>query len=357
MTLAPHAGAERLDSVQLLRAIAATAVVFFHLPLFRNGAWGVDIFFVISGFIMALVTANSSKHFFSKRVIRVVPLYWLGTFGVFGVALLLPNLLGNTTADLVGLVKSLLFIPYLKGEYVQPILYLGWTLNFEMFFYALFALSMAISHRHRLLICSAALLGLVLMGKLFTFESLLPRFYTDDIILEFALGMGCYALYSRTQAWRMAGPSLTARITLVAIGVAVLAYMPFNEALKPMLGHTVALAFPATVIFLALVHGLSGLRLPWILVLIGDASYSLYLFHPYVLKVINKVFHVFDAPGVLAYVMAPVTIGLCYLVAIGIYRLVELPLTNTLRRQFLEPRRQAKQPTSLPAASSEARGD
>lgn len=91
MTSAHTASADKLDSIQLLRAIAATAVVVYHIPLFREGAWGVDIFFVISGFIMALVTERSTRHFFAKRVIRVVPLYWLGTFGVFGVACCCPT--------------------------------------------------------------------------------------------------------------------------------------------------------------------------------------------------------------------------------------------------------------------------
>src|SRR5690606_28632535 len=126
---------------------------------------------------MALVTEKSTHQFFAKRVIRVVPLYWLGTFGVFGVALLLPERLDNTTADAAGLLKSLLFIPSLKGESVQTLLFLGWTLNFEMFFYAVFALALTISHRHRLLIASGLLLALVLLGALLRFESVVLAFY------------------------------------------------------------------------------------------------------------------------------------------------------------------------------------
>ncbi|MDD1976043.1 MULTISPECIES: acyltransferase family protein [Pseudomonas] len=353
MNPARQAADDKLDSVQMLRAIAALAVVFFHIPLFRNGDWGVDIFFVISGFIMALVTAQSGSYFFSKRLIRVVPLYWLGTLGVFGVALVLPSLLDNTTADVTGLVKSLLFIPYQKGEHVQPLLYLGWTLNFEMFFYAVFALSMAISHRYRLLICSLVLLTLVGLGHLVTFEALLARFYTQQILAEFVLGMGCYAVYARTAAWRSAGPSHGARTALIVVGLVALAYMPFGGELTASLGRALGWGLPATVVFLALVHGLAGLRLPALLVLIGDASYSLYLFHPYVLKVFNKVFHVFDTPGVLAYVMTPVSIALCCLVAIGIYRLVELPVTRWLRVVFIDRRKRAKGPLVIPAASSE----
>ena len=332
---------DKLDSIQLLRALAATAVVVFHIPLFRNGAWGVDIFFVISGFIIALVTEKSSRHFFAKRIIRVVPLYWLGTFGVFGVACLMPNLLDNTTADITGLIKSLFFIPYLKGEYAQPLLYLGWTLNFEMFFYALFAVAMAISHRHRLAIASAMILALVLLGQLVAFESVVASFYTSEILAEFALGLGCYALYKRTARWRAAGPSRSARRLLVVTAVTCLGCMPFSGLLDPLLGRAGYWGIPATLAFLALVHGLSGVTLPRSVVLIGDASYSLYLFHPYVLKTFNKVFHIYDLPGPLPYLLAPLAILVCFMVAVALYRLVEHPLTQWLRVTFLEKRHHA----------------
>ena len=348
-----QAPADKLESVQMLRAIAALAVVFFHIPLFRNGDWGVDIFFVISGFIMAMVTAQSGSHFFTKRVIRVVPLYWLGTFGVFAVALLLPSLLDNTTADVPGLLKSLFFIPYQKGVYVQPLLYLGWTLNYEMFFYALFALSMAISHRYRLLICSSLLLALVLVGHLAKFETLLANFYTQQILAEFALGMGCYAVYARTAEWRSAGPGNAARAVLILIGLAALVYMPLSYHLAESLGRGLAWGIPAAMVFLALVHGLTAVDLPGWVVLIGDASYSLYLFHPYVLKVFNKVFHVFDAPGPLAYLMTPVSIILCCIVAIVIYRLVELPMTRWLRAMFIDRRKLANRPQVVPTTGAE----
>ncbi|MCA4963565.1 acyltransferase family protein [Pseudomonas sp. Y24-6] len=347
-----QAPTDKLESVQMLRAIAALAVVFFHIPLFRNGDWGVDIFFVISGFIMAMVTAKSGSHFFIKRIIRVVPLYWLGTFGVFAVALLLPSLLDNTTADGVGLLKSLFFIPYQKGEYVQPLLYLGWTLNYEMFFYALFAISMAISHRYRLLICSALLLALVVAGHLVAFDALVAQFYTQQILAEFVLGMGCYAFYARTAPWRADGTTNAARTVLILIGLVALVYMPFAVDLTHWLGRGLAWGIPAAVVFLTLVHGLSGLNLPGWVVLIGDASYSLYLFHPYVLKVFNKVFHVFDEPGALAYLMTPVSIVLCCIVAIGIYRLVELPMTHWLRVMFLDRRKLPSQPPVLPMGAA-----
>ena len=76
-----------------------------HLPLLGFGSWGVDIFFVISGFIMMYVTENNHKHFLLKRIIRIVPLYWIITFGVFTLAIFYPYLLNNTTANFEHLFK------------------------------------------------------------------------------------------------------------------------------------------------------------------------------------------------------------------------------------------------------------
>src|SRR5262245_15966976 len=96
----PGAPAERLDSVQALPAIVAVSVAAYHAVVFGfDGIWGVDLFFVISGFIMCHVTSESGKHFLLKRAIRVVPLYWLGTIGVYLVALVAPSVLKRSTAS------------------------------------------------------------------------------------------------------------------------------------------------------------------------------------------------------------------------------------------------------------------
>lgn len=140
---------QRIDSIQLLRAVAAIAVVTQHvpIPIFGDGLWGVDLFFVISGFIMCHATARSGRNFFLKRIIRIVPLYWLGTLFIYALALTLPQLLNTTTANPVDLLKSLLFIPFIKGGIPVPIVFQGWTLNYEMFFYGLFWISLLVSRR------------------------------------------------------------------------------------------------------------------------------------------------------------------------------------------------------------------
>ncbi|MCP6134353.1 hypothetical protein NL393_34780, partial [Klebsiella pneumoniae] len=88
--------------------------------------------------------------------------------------------------------------------------------------------SMAISQRHQLLICSCLLMGLVLLGQVVAFEALLARFYTQEILAEFVLGMGCYAVYARTGAWRRHGMARSARGALLLVGLVALAYMPMS---------------------------------------------------------------------------------------------------------------------------------
>lgn len=154
----------KIESVQVLRAIAAISVVLFHTnqkvvdmyerygitrTIFNNnlydmGVCGVDIFFVISGFIMAMITKNLHKtpnavrEFAYKRIIRIVPPYWLWTLVLLAVLYFLPHMFSRLTFNFKEAILSLLFIPYIPvGLNSSPVLAVGWTLSYEMYFYAL----------------------------------------------------------------------------------------------------------------------------------------------------------------------------------------------------------------------------
>jgi peptidoglycan/LPS O-acetylase OafA/YrhL len=127
-----------IKSIQLLRATAALAVVYTHysvyaFPQFHTGGFGVDIFFIISGFIIAFIVSNNTRNFLKKRLIRVVPMYILATMMTIGTALVFPQWFNNIKITVPAVVKSILFIPYKIGD-SGPILSLGWTLNNEIFF-------------------------------------------------------------------------------------------------------------------------------------------------------------------------------------------------------------------------------
>jgi peptidoglycan/LPS O-acetylase OafA/YrhL len=328
--------AMRLDSVQMLRALAALAVFTHHIRMLANGAWGVDLFFVISGFIMCYVTERSGEHFFAKRLIRVVPLYWIGTIAVFCVALVMPNMLRNTTANVVDLLKSLAFIPFRKGTAeTTPVLFLGWTLNYEMFFYLIFALSMAASHKYRAVISAASLIVIVVLGKSLPIESVPLRFFSRPIILEFAYGMLCHALLMRLALGASARRPVAARLPWLMAGALFIACMPLATLWSIRWDESIRWGIPAALAFYCLVYGMYGMKLPRGVVIIGDASYSLYLFHPYVIQIFTKA-GAFSGGGALAYGMAAVAMGVCIGLSILSLNHLEKPTSDYLRRRFID---------------------
>lgn len=343
---APRSPSRReFDSIQILRAVAALAVVFFHLfsalqidfKLFdRNpfmiGANGVDIFFVISGFIISYAAASDTSplRFALKRIFRIVPLYYTLTIGLFAVAAAFPNLLNTTSADPLKLLKSLLFVPYMRDDgMVQPLLFLGWTLNYEMFFYALFALSMYVSRRPAVL-CSGVICALVAIGHAVQFESVALNFYSNGIMLSFVWGSLAYLAFRHAPEWV---GRLKPLWPLAAALILVQNWYPVP------LAREYAFGLPSTLLLLSLlsmrpVTSLLGRAFKTI----GDASYSLYLIHPYVLQAFVKIIlPVFGISLVSIAVFSTVATLASIAVAVFLYFAVERPSNRWLRMQVLRP--------------------
>ena len=145
--------------VQCLRGLASLLVCGFHTRywinlndnselgnfLFGKGVYGVELFFIISGFIMIYTTKDNylqsqykySISFIKKRIIRIVPLYTILT--IIWYIIFIDSFNWNV---FIKIIKSIMFIPYNE----LPILYLGWSLNYEMFFYLIFAISLLFRH-------------------------------------------------------------------------------------------------------------------------------------------------------------------------------------------------------------------
>jgi peptidoglycan/LPS O-acetylase OafA/YrhL len=328
-----------LQSIQALRALAATSVIFAHVPFVNRGGFGVNIFFVVSGFIICYISSVSPRHFLLKRVFRVVPLYWLGTLGVFLIAVVAPHMLNFSTARPDELLKSLFFIPFVKesGRAV-PLLFLGWTLEYEMFFYLVFAVVLAINKKLAGWLAILALAGVAIAGSLTHPASLTLKFYSRPIIMEFALGILAFYL------WKSWGQRLNQlSLPLVAL-VALACYAIFfwTDSGIPQSIHFVkaipVFLFQGGLGFLILMCFLSTEgRIPfprWVLA-IGDASYSLYLFHPYIVQSVSKKIVSFEVLTPLSLATLIATIGACFLFAIASFVLVERPSNEFLRRTFL----------------------
>jgi exopolysaccharide production protein ExoZ len=329
---------EELQSVQALRALAATTVIFAHVPFINRGGFGVAIFFVISGFIICYISSINPSHFWLKRVFRVVPLYWIRTFGVFLIALVAPHLLNFSTARLDELLKSLFFIPFWKesGRAV-PLLFLGWTLEYEMFFYLLFAVALAISKKWAGGLAVLALAAIAIAGRLTHPHSIFLRFYSRSIIMEFTLGIFAFFLWKNYRQ-RLARLSLPLAALVALAGYAIFFWtdqgippsIQFAQAI-PVFLFQGGLGFVILMCFLSMEGKISFPR--WVLA-IGDASYSLYLFHPYIVQLASRKIVSFAAFTPLSLATLIVTVGVCFLFAIASFKLVERPSNNLLRRTF-----------------------
>lgn len=352
-----------LANIQGLRALASLMVIFVHLQrLFgsmgaRNAdtemfTAGVDLFFVISGFIMVYTTRQdppSPGVFLRNRIARLVPIYWVFTVLIFVVALLAPGLFGGTVATPLDLVRSLLFIPYNRPDgLMRPLLFVGWSLNLEMMFYVLFALSLAlpwVARREVALV--ALLLGLVLWnGAAADRMGPVVAFLTQPLILEFAVGMLVGVALPSLPRSRVAG---TAAVAMAPVALAALLW--FSRF--PLQLVIPATALPATGLLLAaLIAERGGLRLdhPWILEL-GAASYALYLTHPFVTQALTMV--AVTTGFTTAWTAAPliaIAIVLSVGVAVVVHRRVERPLGRRARRFLLGPSARRR---SHPGASVE----
>jgi exopolysaccharide production protein ExoZ len=291
MPLLKTRGAPRtILPIQYLRGIAALMVVWFHavgqvpgMDTFfasRFGGSGIDLFFVISGFIMTVTTQSApvtATEFMRRRIVRVVPLYWLLTLAMVALWWCVPALFKTLLVTPLTLAQSLLFIPHFSHSFPQnawPLLVPGWTLNYEMFFYLVFALSLLVSTRWRFPMLALTLGGLVAAGyALGPFENAVLRTYTNSILLEFMAGALLGLWWGRPHS----EPPVIVSTLAVASGFAfmLLRNSPPFDHFNQMLG-AVLVVFGA----------LNAAYAHWdsrVLRGLGDSSYSLYLTHIFTL--------------------------------------------------------------------------
>jgi exopolysaccharide production protein ExoZ len=345
--------AVKLDAIQVMRLFAALLVVFDHTVAnlmagnqievnypfaFRSGGFGVYIFFLISGFVMAQSTYESfaapgiSKSFLRRRLIRIVPMYWLVTLVLAAKAFATSKL-----DSLSPVLLSLGFVPYLAADgQVQPINGVGWTLNYEMLFYVIFAFSLVFTRRIGVVLLTAVLLGLVVIGTSLTslvgtdFFTIAVKFWTDPILLYFLGGVWIGLLRAnleRTQHIHDINIStaIVGSLSWIILFV-VLLYLGFMPV---WLEALFAVALVAAVgMFNCAAQG----RVSLFLKKLGDASYSIYLVH---LTVVLMVFRVFDvaalSPGpIVILVVAFCASSLAGLIA---YRFIEKPLLTYFQQQ------------------------
>lgn len=308
-------------SIEFLRFFAATSVVFFHIPVIGLGSFGVDIFFAISGLVMMLSTQTSNSYFFLKRLIRILPTYYIFTISVYILAMLVPELLNNTSANAEHLLKSLLFIPFDKngvGHY--PILFLGWTLNYEMYFYLLFAIALKISHQYRDIIVTLMLCGIYLItqgSNFFPFSV-----YSSNIVFEFVLGIVAYHILFTKEHFKS-----FALLALIALCLFC------NGDLS---GRFYKLGIGSALFVIAVIRFSSNVKFPKFVIQLGGSSYALYLTHPYIIQTFDRVFNWFSMSIFYQVSATLISLVIVNIFAYIVWKLLEIPITRYLRNKLIK---------------------
>jgi exopolysaccharide production protein ExoZ len=294
----PATGIQTLYGIQVLRGIAAVSVLLHHVleeslafglrrypsdPLILAGASGVDLFFVISGFIMLYTCVGrfgepkAASDFLVRRLIRIVPLYWLVSLLILGLAL--SGLFYKSMVLSPGMVlSSLLFLPT-----DHLLLGVGWTLQYEMYFYLVFALCLCfLTARSTIVVLPLILTGAIALSPVLP-EGPVRSFFADPISLEFCFGLWlAYALFhGRLPAIR---PALAAVVGLAGILASVLLFPAEGTARLASSIRFLAWGLPALlIVFSALsLDGIPG-NAGRALFFLGNASYSIYLTHAIVM--------------------------------------------------------------------------
>ena len=325
-----------LLSLQYLRGLAAIAVVAMHTGWTRTslGAAGVDVFFVISGFVMVMAGGRGQTPwaFLRARALRIVPLYWVVT---------LATILVTGLDDVPRILTSFAFWPHLGfdgGDY--PVVIQGWTLNYEAFFYVAFGASLFLAERRRLVALTAALLALVALGRCLPPLGIAVTTYTGPLLVEFLAGAWV------CRAWQGGKlPSGRGAVALLATGIVMFAAQfsigPSGD------WRCLTWGIPALLVVAGTVGLEGGGRVPLLpgLRALGDASYALYLTHLLVQHQLVAVL----SPLPLALAL-PLMLAASVAVALVVHYGIEAPLGTLLRRPRNAPPAVGRHQDVAPAA-------
>lgn len=346
-----------LNSIQTGRAIAAMAVALQHTirdadryyaryvgenPGFTANptgwvevlAAGVDVFFIISGVVMVISTHNRMDKvgtFLYRRAARIYPLYWVLTLTYIALLLIAPTLFQQTYIEPVHMTCSLLLVPCVGPDGAAvPYIYAGWTLTYELVFYFLFALSLLVSGRWlRVVTC----IVLVLLWHSIHYTSLAEieaiKHSTGDVMLEFIFGL------LLGHAWLSFKFPRNLALPLILVGSLLL--LLSQQPLLLELPRFLHWGIPALFIVAGLMcfenrfeRRNNVLRS---LVFIGMASYSLYLFHMFSLRLYYVVLGKLGILGFIPPVMSIVA-GFIFTViaSVIVYLILEKPLHDLFRK-------------------------
>lgn len=337
----------KINSLQILRGIAALIVVFVHekvlleqynfsstlgTVLGKFGIFGVDIFFVLSGFLMVITTINkapginTAKEFILSRLQRIVPMYWLMTTVLVVILFLFPSVFNKQKFVALNVISSYFFLPSLDYfGVINPVLYVGWTLIYEMFFYIIFSILLCFT-RHYIIPTIAVIFLFLSFFGLFGSENIFIKTYSNTLIFEFIFGCGIAVYYLKSK-------TLSNWLAIAALFVSMALIWPLGSYIS-MLPRSIYLGIPAALMTVGCLCLEKNGAWPKFSLLqrIGDSSYSLYLSHIFVLPILGRLFlkksslHNVSPELILILILA-----ICVIIGYLINKFIENPINQFLK--------------------------
>lgn len=311
------------------------------LPNFLNfGMFGVDLFFVISGFVMVAVTKGKflnikdAMKFLYHRISRIYPTYWVYTFLVLGVFLFNPAMVNSSQGNEVNIVSSFLLWPSDK----LPLVMVGWTLIHEMYFYLVyFFILLFVPEKH--LISALGLWTAVIVGANFSLELTSPftALVFHPLTVEFIFGC-LIAIYFFRENKKILRNDFLLLLAVVGFVASIYGQNLYHQytGVVDVQGwwRTVIFGLPALLIVFSIINAeRNGFVLSSLLVSIGDASYSIYLSHILTLSAVGRIWRIFSVDATWDnFIMIPILISAVIIVGMLSYRYVEKPFLTYSRR-------------------------
>jgi len=287
---------------------------------------------------MLMETEKSPRAFIVRRLIRVAPLYFLATTFVATVSWSLPWLRASGSSPTAGeYVFSILFLPYIAADgSMTPVLFPGWTLNYEMMFYVCCTIALCWRSASGSYVATIAVVAWCGAAHLLVPHTTVGRFYANPIILEFIFGVLIWRLHSRLQhnfagtLWNLALLGLIISMAAAEKYIPIKAALPADWA-RPLVQGLIASAavyicFAANSAFLKLSN-----KIRCSMLVVGNASYSIYLAHASVIALMNLVLPKFGVAGASSNLGSLLALAFCVLFGIAIDRFIDAPVQRKLR--------------------------
>lgn len=340
---------DTIQSIQVLRGCAASMVVLVHSFVYLNargiipdvpqivdaGRAGVDIFFVISGFIMVCISGDNFAKpgapivFLVRRIIRIVPIYWFYTLLMGLLVYMLPHLVSQgKTVSWAHLLASLFFVPWPNNiGQVKPILSAGWTLNFEMYFYLVFSFILFFKKSYFIPTLTSLLLSGVILGYFYQPHSEIFYVITSPLLIEFMMGCVIGVLYKHNLS---VNNGVWYSLLLVGATLLILTGVyDVDDWPRVLIWGLPSALIVISSIFL---EKCRKVDFPYIFIKMGDSSYSIYLSHIFTISVVGKIWATLLGKFNAAFVIVafPVSVIVGYIS----YSVFEKPITNWLNYSY-----------------------